>query len=122
MITKNRLARRPRIKEKVRTKVLGTPERPRLCVYRSLDHIYAQIIDDTNGRTLVAVSTLSKDVQEQLKGIKGKTEAGKLVGVTAAKKALEKNIKEVVFDRGGSLYHGRVKALADGAREGGLKF
>ena len=122
MITKDRLAHRLRIKEKVRRKVYGTPERPRLSVYRSLNHIYAQIVDDTTGRTLVSVSTLSKDVREQLNGVKGKTGAGKLVGLTAAKKALEKNIKEVVFDRGGFLYHGRVKALADGAREGGLKF
>jgi large subunit ribosomal protein L18 len=122
MITNERLERRLRIRDKVRRKVHGTPECPRLSVYRSLNHIYAQIIDDTTGKTLVATSTLSKVVREQLQGVKGKISRGKLVGLTAAKKALEKNIKEVVFDRGGFLYHGRVKAVADGAREGGLKF
>jgi large subunit ribosomal protein L18 len=122
MIRNERLERRSRIKEKVRRKVLGTPERPRLSVYRSLNHIYAQIIDDATGKTLVAASTLSKDVHDQLDGVKGKIAKGKLVGLAAAKKALEKNIKEVVFDRGGFLYHGRVKAVADGAREAGLKF
>ena len=122
MITKDRLQRRLRIRDKVRTKVLGTPDRPRLSVYRSLSHIYAQIIDDTTGRTLVSVSSISKDVRDQLSGVKGRIEAGKLIGRVAAQKALEKNIKQVVFDRGGFLYHGRVKALADGAREGGLKF
>ena len=122
MITKERLGRRLRIKEKVRRRVQGTPERPRLSIYRSLNHIYAQIIDDTTGKTLIAASTLSKEVRDQLNGVKGKIAKGKLVGIAAAKKALEKNIKEVVFDRGGFLYHGRVKAVADGAREGGLKF
>ena len=122
MITKDRLQRRLRIRDKVRTKVLGTPDRPRLSVYRSLSHIYAQIIDDTTGRTLVSVSSISKDVRDQLSGVKGRIETGKLIGRVAAQKALEKNIKQVVFDRGGFLYHGRVKALADGAREGGLKF
>jgi large subunit ribosomal protein L18 len=87
-----------------------------------LNHIYAQLIDDTTGKTLVASSTLSKDVRGQLNGVKGKIAAGKIVGLAAAKKALEMNIKEVVFDRGGFLYHGCVKAVADGAREGGLKF
>jgi large subunit ribosomal protein L18 len=122
MITNERLERRLRIKDKVRRRVQGTTERPRLSIYRSLNHIYAQIIDDTTGKTLVAASTLSKEVREQLNGVKGKIAKGKLVGIAAAKKALEKNIKEVVFDRGGFLYHGRVKAVADGAREGGLKF
>jgi large subunit ribosomal protein L18 len=122
MITNERLERRLRIRDKVRRKVQGTPERPRLSVYRSLNQIYAQIIDDTTGKTLVAASTLSKEVHDQLNGVKGKIAKGKLVGLTAARKALEKNIKEVVFDRGGFLFHGRVKAVADGAREGGLKF
>ena len=122
MITNERLERRLRIRDKVRRRVQGTSERPRLSIYRSLNHIYAQIIDDTTGKTLVAASTLSKEVREQLNGVKGKIAKGKLVGIAAAKKALEKNIKEVVFDRGGFLYHGRVKAVADGAREGGLKF
>ena len=84
--------------------------------------MYAQIIDDTKGATLVTVSTLSEDVRSQFDGLKGKIEASKLVGKITAQKALEKDIKEVVFDRGGHLYHGRVKALADAAREGGLKF
>jgi large subunit ribosomal protein L18 len=122
MFTSERVERRLRIKAKVRQKVLGTPDRPRFCVYRSLNHIYAQLIDDTTGKTLLAASTLSKDVRDQLNGVKGKIAAGKIVGLAAAKKALEMNIKEVVFDRGGFLYHGRVKAVADGAREGGLKF
>jgi large subunit ribosomal protein L18 len=122
MFTSERVQRRLRIKAKVRQKVQGTPERPRFCVYRSLNHIYTQLIDDTTGKTLVAASTLSKDVRDQLNGVKGKIAAGKIVGLTAAKKALEMSIKEVVFDRGGFLYHGRVKAVADGAREGGLKF
>jgi large subunit ribosomal protein L18 len=122
MFTRERAERRLRIKVKVRQKVQGTPERPRFCVYRSLNHIYAQLIDDTTGKTLVASSTLSKDVRDQLNGVKGKIAAGKIVGLAAAKKALEMNIKEAVFDRGGFLYHGRVRAVADGAREGGLKF
>ena len=122
MIKKDRLARRLRIKAKVRKKVFGTPDRPRLSIYRSLKHVYAQIVDDTTGATLVTVSTLSEDVRSQLNGLKGKIEPSKLVGKITAQKALEKNIKEVVFDRGGYLYHGRVKALADAAREAGLKF
>jgi large subunit ribosomal protein L18 len=122
MFTRERAERRLRIKVKVRQKVQGTPERPRFCVYRSLNHIYAQLIDDTTGKTLVASSTLSKDVRDQLNGVKGKIAAGKIVGLAAAKKALEMNIKEAVFDRGGFLYHGCVRAVADGAREGGLKF
>ena len=122
MIKKDRQERRKRIKTKVRKKVFGTPERPRLSVYRSLRHLYAQIIDDTKGVTLVSVSTLSADIRSKLNGLKGKTEASKLVGQVTADKALEKNIKEIVFDRGGFLYHGRIKALAEGAREGGLKF
>ena len=122
MIKKDRLARRLRIKEKVRKKILGTSERPRLSVYRSLKHVYAQIIDDSTGTTLLTTSTLNEEVRNQLKNAKGKTEAAKLVGKLAAQKALEKKITEVVFDRGGYLYHGRVKALAEAAREGGLKF
>jgi large subunit ribosomal protein L18 len=122
MFTSDRAERRLRIKAKVRRKAQGTPERPRLSVYRSLNHIYVQLIDDTAGKTLVTASTLSKEVRDQLNGVKGKIAAGKIVGLTAARKAAEMNIKEVVFDRGGFLYHGRVKAVADGAREGGLKF
>ena len=107
--------------ERVRVKISGTPACPRLCVYRSLNNIYAQIIDDVNGKTLVACSTKEKAVAEQL-GDKTKVEQAKLVGVELAKKALAKGIEEVVFDRGGYLYIGRVASLADGAREGGLKF
>ena len=116
-----RLARLRR-KKRVRKKVFGTPERPRLSVYRSLKHIYVQVIDDTKGITLVAASTLDPALREQLKGIKGKMEAARLVGKLVAERALEKGIKKVVFDRGGFKYHGRVKALADGAREAGLEF
>ncbi len=116
-----RLARLRR-KKRVRKKVFGTPERPRLSVYRSLKHIYAQVIDDTKGITLAAASTLDPALREQLKDIKGKVEAARLVGKLVAERALEKGIKKVVFDRGGFKYHGRVKALADGAREAGLEF
>ena len=106
---------------RVRKKVSGTSEKPRFNVYRSLNNIYAQIIDDTNGTTLVSASTREKEVAELVKG-KTKTEAAKIVGETAGKRALEKGINEVVFDRGGYLYTGRVKALADGARAAGLEF
>ena len=116
-----RLARLRR-KKRVRKKVFGTSERPRLSVYRSLKHIYAQVIDDTKGITLAAASTLDPALREQLKEIKGKIEAARLVGKLVAERALEKGIKKVVFDRGGFKYHGRVKALADGAREAGLEF
>jgi large subunit ribosomal protein L18 len=113
---------RTRAKIKIRKKISGTTEKPRLSVYRSLDNIYAQIIDDSTGNTLVAFSSLAKEVKAEVKSIKGKTNKSKLIGIMLAKKALEKNIKNVVFDRGGFRYHGRVKALADGAREGGLIF
>ena len=106
---------------RVRSKVSGTSERPRLCVYRSLGQIYAQIIDDTKGVTLASASTLDKDVKAACQG-KTKTEQAKIVGQTIAARALEKKISEVVFDRGGYIYIGRVQALADGAREAGLKF
>ena len=104
---------------RVRQKVYGTPVKPRLNIYRSGSHIYAQIIDDVAGHTLAAASTLDKTLD--LASTKNK-EAAKIVGQTIAKRALEKGIEEVVFDRGGYLYHGRVKELADGAREAGLKF
>jgi len=103
----------------IRTKISGTAETPRLNVFKSLNNICAQIIDDTNGVTLVSASSLSKDIEVKNGG---NIEAAKEVGKLIAKKALEKNIESVVFDRGGYLYHGRVAALADGAREGGLKF
>jgi large subunit ribosomal protein L18 len=106
---------------RVRKTVHGTPERPRLNVYRSLNHVYAQIIDDTVGKTLVSASTLDKDIKEKLTAT-GNKEAAKVIGKIVAERALEKGIETVVFDRGGYIYHGRVKELAEGAREGGLKF
>lgn len=114
--------RRERIRFQIKKKLRGTAERPRLVVYRSLDHIYAQLIDDTNAKTLITVSTKSKDVADKISGLKGKLEKSKVVGKLTAEKAVSSNISSVVFDRNGYLYHGRVKALADGAREGGLKF
>ena len=107
--------------QRVRKKVFGTPERPRMCVYRSLKNISVQIIDDTKGHTLVAASTLDKDVKERA-SYGGNKEAAKIVGEVIAQRALAKGIENVSFDRGGFLYHGRVKELADGAREAGLKF
>ena len=103
---------------RVRAKISGTPERPRLNVYRSTKHIYAQLIDDVNGVTLASASSMDKNFE----GVGGNTEAASKVGTKIAERALAKNITEVVFDRGGYLYHGRVKELAEGAREGGLKF
>jgi len=122
MITKDSNHRREKIKAYIRKKITGTSERPRLSVYRSLGNIYGQIIDDVAGKTLVAASSISKDVKAEVAAAKGKRAKSAVVGKVLAKKALEKNIKHVVFDRNGLLYHGRVKALADGAREGGLKF
>jgi large subunit ribosomal protein L18 len=106
---------------RVRRRVSGTPGRPRLCVYRSLKHIEAQIIDDTAGHTVAAVSSLAPDLKKQLDG-KNKTNAAQLVGSLLASKAQEKGVTQVVFDRGGYNYHGRVKALAEAARTAGLKF
>ena len=107
--------------ERVRKKISGTPTRPRLCVYRSNAHIYAQVIDDVAGNTLAAASTVEKDIAAQI-GEMDKKGASKLVGKTVAERALAKGIKEVVFDRGGYIYTGRVAQLAEGAREGGLDF
>ncbi|MFO7890799.1 MAG: 50S ribosomal protein L18 [bacterium] len=114
---KNRLRR----KKRIRKKVYGTPDRPRLTVYRSLKHIYAQLIDDLNGKTLLSVSTLSGSVHKEEKA-KTKVEAAKIVGTQLAKASAGKKIKKVVFDRNGYDYHGRVKALAEAARKEGLKF
>jgi large subunit ribosomal protein L18 len=122
MIQKNTKKRLAKKQARIRKKIAGTPQRPRLAIFRSAKHAYAQIIDDTTGKTLVFVSTLSKELKEEVKQAKTPIARFKMIGVAVAKKALEKNIKEIVFDRGGYLYHGRVKALADGAREGGLKF
>lgn len=106
---------------RVRRKVFGTPERPRLNVYRSLTNIYAQIIDDTIGHTLVSASTLEKGLRDEVKGLKP-VEAARKVGLVLAERAKQAGITKVAFDRGGYKYHGRVKALAEGAREGGLEF
>lgn len=107
--------------QRLRNKVTGTPQRPRLNVYRSLSNIYAQVIDDINGKTLVAASSLEKSIKEAVESC-GTKDAAVLVGKAVAERAVEKGITEVTFDRGGYLYHGRVKSLADGAREAGLKF
>ena len=105
---------------RVRKKVFGTSEQPRLSVYKSIKHIYVQVIDDKNGVTLAAASTLASDVRDKVSG--NNIEAAKLVGNEIGKKAVEKNITNVVFDRGGYRYHGKLKALAEAAREAGLKF
>jgi large subunit ribosomal protein L18 len=121
MATKSRLEGRIRRHQRVRAKIAGTAERPRLNVYRSVTEIYAQVIDDGAGRTLAAASSVDKDLRERVKGLK-KSEQAKLVGKAVAERARSKGIEAVVFDRGGYKYIGRVKALADGARESGLKF
>jgi len=113
-------AARQRRHMRVREKVFGTPDRPRLNVFRSLDHIYAQVIDDTQGHTIVAASTLDPKVRELIQGMP-KTEQARLVGKVVAERALSAGITKVVFDRGGYPYHGRVKALAEGSREAGLE-
>lgn len=119
MITKtNRKMERARRHARVRRKISGTAERPRLCVYRSNTNLYVQIIDDVAGTTLVSASTLDKEVKTKY----ANKEAAKEVGALIAKRALEKNIKDVVFDRGGYIYHGVIKELADAARNGGLNF
>ena len=115
---KDSKAQRLKRHARIRSKISGTTERPRLCVYRSLSNIQVQIIDDTKGVTLVSASTYEK----AFSGYGGNKEAAKAIGKTIAERALEKGITEVVFDRGGNLYHGRVKELAEAAREGGLKF
>ena len=120
MSIKSRKARERR-RRRVRMKLSGTSERPRLNVFRSLDNIYAQIIDDVEGHTLVSASSLDKELRSEMSD-KSKKEQADMVGKTVAERAKAAGIETVVFDRGGFLYHGRVKALADGAREGGLKF
>ena len=107
--------------QRIRNKISGTASRPRMAVYRSLSNIYVQIIDDSIGHTLAAASTMDKDLAASLEG-KTKTEAAKIVGEKAAKLALAKGIQEAVFDRGGYIYHGKIQALADAAREAGLQF
>jgi len=120
-VTVKRLAGRSRRKLRIRKKVHGTPERPRLTVYRSLKHIYAQVINDATGETLVAASTLSEELQGQLKAT-GNAKAAQAVGELVANKARERGITKVVFDRNGFLYHGRIKQLAEAARQKGLEF
>ena len=106
--------------QRIRNKISGTAERPRLCVFRSLNHIYAQVIDDVKGVTIASASTVEKEVASQVAEMK-KIEDAKFIGDLIAKRAMDKDIKEVVFDRGGYVYTGRVAAVADGAREAGLK-
>lgn len=119
MVSKtNRKLERERRHKRVRTKISGTAECPRLCVFRSNTNVYAQVIDDTKGITLVQASTLDKEVKTK----RANKESAKEVGALVAKRALEKNIKTVVYDRGGYVYHGVVKALAESAREAGLEF
>ena len=117
----SRNAHRVRVHERIRRRILGTSERPRLCVHRSLGHIYAQVIDDQGGRTLVSASSMDKQMRSQVKG-GGNIAAAKIVGKVVAERALAAKIGQVVFDRGGYKYHGRVEALANAAREAGLKF
>ena len=120
-MAKSRSAARIHRHVRVRVHVSGTTQRPRLNVFRSLQHIYAQIIDDDMGNTLAAASTVDPDLREQLDGLNKSQQAAR-VGQLVAQRALAKDVKQVVFDRGGYPYHGRIKALADGAREGGLEF
>lgn len=120
MAIKSYVARKRRHR-RIRTKISGTAGRPRLNVFRSLDHIYAQVIDDVEGKTLVSASTIDKGLRADISG-KSKKEQATLVGKAVAERAKAAGISTVLFDRGGYLYHGRIKALADGAREGGLDF
>jgi len=113
--------KRTRRHVRVRSKIIGNSEKPRLNVYRSLSEIYSQVVDDSTGKTIVSASTIDRELRLKMKGL-NKTDQANLVGKQIAKRAKDKGIKEVVFDRGGYQYIGRVKALADGAREGGLKF
>ncbi len=117
----NKNAKRMKRHSRARQKIQGTAERPRLNVFRSSNHIYAQVINDIDGITMVSASTLDKDLKGKLSSTQNK-EAAKLVGELVGKRAIDKGIEEVVFDRGGYIYHGRIKELADGAREAGLKF
>lgn len=118
-MNKKVISRQKRVK-RIRKKITGTLERPRLRVFKSIQHIYAQLIDDTTGNTLSAASSLNKEIDGS--ELNGKVDMAHRVGILIAEKAKVKGIEKVVFDRGGNLYHGRVKALSEGAREGGLKF
>ncbi len=121
MPTKTKLEPRKKIKLRIRKRIKGTPDIPRLVIFRSLSNVYAQLIDDINGKTICSVSSIAKDVKGEASKA-SKTEKSKLIGKKIAEKAAEKSISKVVFDRNGYLYHGRVKAIADAAREAGLKF
>jgi len=121
MAVNNRAEARVRRHKRVRKNLSGSAQRPRLAIFRSITDIYAQIIDDAAGHTLVSASSIDKELREKVKGLK-KSEQAKLVGKTVAERAKSKGISAVVFDRGGFKYMGRVKALADGARDGGLQF
>lgn len=122
MITKqDRKVARAKRHQRIRNKISGTPAQPRLAVFRSNMHMYAQLIDDTAGNTIAAASTMEKDIRASLEKTND-VEAAKAVGTAIAKKALDKGIDTVVFDRGGFIYHGKIKALAEAAREAGLKF
>lgn len=120
-MAQSRSIARARRHSRVRKSLQGTADRPRLNVFRSLSGIYVQVIDDQSGRTLVSASTVDKDLRDKLKGMK-KSDQAKMIGQTVAERAKSKGIQSVVFDRGGYRYIGRIKALADGAREGGLQF
>ncbi|MDI6800059.1 MAG: 50S ribosomal protein L18 [Actinomycetota bacterium] len=120
--TAKKVLARLRRHRSVRKRVVGSPNKPRLCVFRSNKNIYAQIIDDLNGVTLVSASSLDKELKEKFPSGGNNVEVAKEVGMLAAKKAKDKGIEEIIFDRGGYLYHGKVKSLADGGRKAGLKF
>ncbi len=121
MDRKEKIEARLKRKKRIRKKVTGTAERPRLCVYKSLKNMYAQLVDDTTGKVITGVSTLTADVKGEIK-YGGNAASAKKIGEAIAKKALDLGIKEILFDRNGFKYHGRVKALAEGAREAGLNF
>lgn len=113
---------RLRTKKHIRKKIFGTPERPRLVVFKSARHIYAQLVDDSNQKTITGVSSLTKSVGDEIKKANGNIEKAKIIGKSIASKAKELKMEKVIFDRNGYLYHGRIKAVAEGAREGGLIF
>lgn len=121
MIKKSRTERHIRIKERIRKKIAGTAERPRLTIYRSLHHFYAQVVDDAAGRVIASASTLSKDLRDTTKTIKGRKDIAKAIGIAIGRKVMDRNVKQVVFDRNGYLFHGVIKSFADGVRETGLK-
>jgi len=122
MVTKSKTEARLKRKSRTKKRIRGTPERPRLSIFRSAGHMYAQVIDDRSGKTLVDASSISKEIRPRMAKGGGNIQGAEIVGEFLARRALEKGIKRVVFDRNGFLYHGRVKALADSARQHGLEF